>query len=150
MNSAEPIEDVSAAGVGEDGGRAGDLPIRPVGAAAERRRSGIRVDAAVGVERMHRLEGIGHGELGRDLVPEILRGAVEAERPHAGAAQIVTVDQVILLGERGGVVVIQLAPAVVVAAAGVTAPGTPPRCPRRLRGAVPSLGWLLVVDHLYP
>ncbi len=84
----------------------------------------------------------GRSELQAQLAPQVDRGAVVAERPHAGPHQVVVVDEVVLVAERPCVVVIDLAPAVVVPAAGVVRRGTPPRGPGRLRRAVPVLGQL--------
>ena len=44
---------------------------------------------------------------------------VVSERPHADAADIAVVHEVVLVAQRGGVVVVELSPGVVVAAAGI-------------------------------
>src|SRR5437868_1922357 len=89
------------------------------------------------------LAGPGVQEFVGDRLPQIGGGPVVAEGPHAGALQVVAVDQVVLEPERGGVVVIELAPAVVVALAGVVCRRAPPGGPRRLGRGVPVVSQLL-------
>src|SRR3981081_4745624 len=72
------------------------------------------------------VEGRGprRAQLDGERLPEVFTCAVIPERPHAGALEIAVVDEVVLRHQRGGVVVVELAPAVVVGAARVAAGGT--------------------------
>src|SRR6202011_544385 len=96
----------------------------------------------IDARRRHRMKLAGPGipELDPERVPEVLRGPVVAERPHPGPQKIVVDHEVVLIAQRGGVVVVQLAPAAVVAAAGIAGRRAVPRDPWRGRDVVPRLG----------
>src|SRR5207253_9516355 len=120
--------------------------------ARDRQREGLPgaelAESVARVEDAMRAHGVvlprpGRSEFQGQLAPQIDRVAVVAERPHAGPHQVVVVDEVVLVAERRRVVVIQLAPAVVVAGAWVAGRRTPPRGPGRLRRGVPAPGQLL-------
>ena len=78
-------------------------------------------------------------ELQAQLVPEVGRCPVVAERPHPGPAQVHAVHQVVLEPERIGIVVVQLAVGAVVGLAGVAARRAPPGGPGRSRRYVPVM-----------
>ena len=81
---------------------------------------------------------VGDAEVLGDGVPEVAASGVVAECPDADAAQPVAVDQRVLVAERLGVVVVQLAVGAVIATARVTARWTRPGSPGRLRRWVPG------------
>ena len=88
------------------------------------------------------------GEARRQDPPEVLRRAVVAQCPDPGAAQVAGVDQVVLQTQRGRVVVVQLSPAAVVAAAGIVRLGAPPGHPGHLADRVPRVAQLLRAGQL--
>ena len=80
---------------------------------------------------------VGDAEVLGDGVPEVAASGVVAECPDADAAQPVAVDQRVLVAERLGVVVVELAIGAVVGPACVTWRRAVPRRPGRLRWGVP-------------